>query len=135
MKIEINKITLEGMRLAEDIMPQALDLDTEIIRFRGPIHLEGHAYKITNVVTVDLTLKASLETSCSRCLEDLRFDLDKNIQLNYPVEKNELVIDLDPDLRQELILYSPLKPLCKPDCKGLCVKCGADLNKEKCKCA
>ncbi len=37
-------------------------------------------------------------------------------------------IDLTPLLREELILATPLAPLCRPDCKGLCGVCGDDLN-------
>lgn len=134
MKIDINKVSHEGVLLSEEIMPQELDLDTEIVKFCSPIKVQGQAYKITNAVVVSLSLNALLATNCCRCLEDLKIDFNKSIQLNYPVEKNEFIIDLNPDLRQELILDSPLKPLCKPDCKGLCAHCGADLNKEKCRC-
>ncbi len=134
MKIDINKVSHEGVLLSEEIMPQELDLDTEIVKFCSPIKVQGQAYKITNTVVVSLSLNVLLATNCCRCLEDLKIDFNKSIQLNYPVEKNEFIIDLNPDLRQELILDSPLKPLCKPDCKGLCAHCGADLNKEKCRC-
>jgi uncharacterized protein len=134
VKIDINKVSHEGVLLSEEIMPQELDLDTEIVKFCSPIKVQGQAYKITNTVVVSLSLNVLLATNCCRCLEDLKIDFNKSIQLNYPVEKNEFIIDLNPDLRQELILDSPLKPLCKPDCKGLCAHCGADLNKEKCRC-
>jgi len=41
-------------------------------------------------------------------------------------------IDLAPLVREYLLLEVPIKPLCRPDCKGLCVVCGADLNVESC---
>ncbi len=41
---------------------------------------------------------------------------------------SDFCIDLTPLLREELILTTPLAPLCRPDCKGLCLVCGDDLN-------
>src|SRR5438128_9630271 len=41
---------------------------------------------------------------------------------------SDFKIDLTPLLREELILATPLAPLCRPDCKGLCDVCGDDLN-------
>ena len=44
------------------------------------------------------------------------------------------VVDLADDVRQTVLLAVPLKLLCKEECKGLCPRCGADLNKESCTC-
>ena len=41
-------------------------------------------------------------------------------------------IDLDDLAREYLVVEIPINPLCRPDCKGLCVECGADLNVEVC---
>jgi len=43
-------------------------------------------------------------------------------------------IDTTNDVREFALLSVPMKKLCKENCKGLCPKCGSDLNKEKCKC-
>ena len=44
-------------------------------------------------------------------------------------------IELAPMIREQLILVSPMHPLCAEDCRGLCVQCGKDLNEEPCHCA
>jgi uncharacterized protein len=44
------------------------------------------------------------------------------------------VIDLEPMLRELLLLAIPMAPLCAPECRGLCPSCGADLNRESCGC-
>ncbi|MDP2905278.1 MAG: DUF177 domain-containing protein [Candidatus Omnitrophota bacterium] len=44
------------------------------------------------------------------------------------------MIDLTEDIREGIMLDYPIKPLCKPDCSGLCPVCGADLNVHKCRC-
>ena len=43
-------------------------------------------------------------------------------------------IDLEQSLREQLILSLPYAPLCKENCRGLCSRCGADLNAGDCKC-
>ena len=37
-------------------------------------------------------------------------------------------VDLDPLVREYLLLEVPIRPLCRPDCKGLCIECGEDLT-------
>lgn len=134
MKIDANRIPPEGLILEEEISPAALDLETDIIRFHGPVKLRALVSRITNAVTASVSLNARLDTICSRCLEDFAIDFEKNIELNYPVENSDPTIDLDPDIREEIILDYPLKPLCKPDCKGLCPQCGQNLNEGGCTC-
>ena len=43
-------------------------------------------------------------------------------------------IDLKEALQEEVVMALPMQPLCKPDCKGLCTRCGADLNEGECGC-
>ena len=50
----------------------------------------------------------------------------------YPIVDHE--IDLGALVREAVILELPLAPLCRPDCRGLCAGCGADLNEEACRC-
>jgi uncharacterized protein len=44
-------------------------------------------------------------------------------------------IDLSQMAREQIVLALPMKPLCKPDCRGLCAGCGANRNRESCDCA
>ena len=53
--------------------------------------------------------------------------------LTYPLSGGRSVSAL-PDLSEELMVESPIHALCRPDCKGLCDRCGANLNREKCSC-
>ena len=46
----------------------------------------------------------------------------------------EEILETDPILIEQLQLNVPMKPLCRPDCKGLCPECGADLNEGACSC-
>jgi len=134
VKIDVNKIPPEGLTLDEEFRPSDLDLETDIIRFRGPIKARAVVSRIANAVTIYVALNATIEASCSRCLNDFKIDFEKNIDLNYPADESSPAIDLDPDIREEIILEYPIKPLCKTDCKGLCPKCGKNLNEGKCDC-
>ena len=135
MKIDVNQIPAEGLTLAEELTPSELDLETDTSKFRSPIKVKADVYRISNVVNVNLTWNALMHASCSRCLNEFEIDFKKNnIELNYPVNKSEPVIDLEPDIRGEIILDYPMKPLCSPDCKGLCPKCGKNLNQGGCSC-
>ena len=134
MKIDINKIPAEGLILKEEAASLALDLETDIVKFPGPIDIKAQIIRITNAVTVDLTINASMHMNCSRCLEDFKVDFEKKLRLNYTANKLEPIIDLGPDIRQEIILDYPVRPLCSPDCKGLCPGCGENLNEGGCSC-
>ena len=151
MKIDINKIPLEGLTLEEEVNPSGLDLETDIVKFLEPIKIRAEVSKITNAVTVNLSLSGSMHLNCSRCLREFNVALKKILRLNYQVNKSEPIIDtstslechgersrtidLNQDIREEIILDYPIKPLCNPDCKGLCPKCGKNLNEGGCSCA
>jgi uncharacterized protein len=57
----------------------------------------------------------------------------KSAELDTVFYSDDL-IETDDLLREQLILNLPMKPLCSPDCKGFCPRCGADLNISGCGC-
>ncbi|MDD5348325.1 MAG: DUF177 domain-containing protein [Candidatus Omnitrophica bacterium] len=134
MKIVIAQVPPEGMSLIEDIPAETLDLATEIVKFRGPVRVKAAISRITNALTVDLDIAAELYCTCSRCVDGFEISLNKHVQLNYPLDKTFQTLDLDPDIRQEIILEYPHNPLCTDDCKGLCATCGKNLNDGPCAC-
>jgi uncharacterized protein len=91
--------------------------------------------------------RASVAAQCSRCLKPIETPIEAHFAEQYyatidvvsgdaketaprdaKVIGSDFRIDLTPLLREELILATPLAPLCRPDCKGLCGVCGRDLN-------
>ena len=119
-------------------------------------------YPITEKKPVDLTLthlggkkirmnaeiQMTLEIPCARCLEPVSvpFEILVDTQLELPetpdqeVEESEepyidgYQLDVDALVRNELFVHMPLRVLCKEDCKGICNKCGANLNVNTCDC-
>ena len=92
---------------------------------------------------------AKVAVQCSRCLKPIQAPVRTRFAEQYYATIDVLSgdardtaprdaktigsdfrIDLTPLLREEVILATPLAPLCRPDCKGLCLVCGRDLNLE-----
>ncbi|MDD5116084.1 MAG: DUF177 domain-containing protein [Candidatus Omnitrophica bacterium] len=134
MKIFINQVPAEGLLLEEEIKPSALDLETELIKFRSNLKVRAQVSRGINALIVKLDARAVLCASCSRCLKDFEWEFDKKAQLSYSLDSSITFIDLNPDIREEFMLDYPVKPLCSEDCKGLCVKCGKNKNEGGCNC-
>ncbi len=87
--------------------------------------------------------RGTLTLACVRCLTEFEFDLKWELTELYAFNKKSMTesglilpddahIDLAPLLREYALLEVPIKPLCKPDCKGLCTVCGENLNETDC---
>lgn len=135
MKIYLSRIPPEGLILEEKISARELDLDTDTVKFDNPVSVRALVTMVTNAVTVRLALDAHMRISCSRCLNEFDVKIHKDLDLNYCAEKTQQAIDLNPDIREEIIMDYSMNPLCRPDCKGLCPKCGKNKNEGGCNCA
>lgn len=101
-------------------------------------------------------LKAHVEGTCDRCLEPAAFDVageveeyylfeepvsddgsesDEEDEVDYALVGADDTVDLTLALQSALIMETPYVVLCRPDCKGLCPTCGANLNEGDCGCA
>ena len=60
-------------------------------------------------------------------------DAEEEINITY-LSPDTNIIDLSNDVRDYMILSIPMKRVCNEDCKGLCDKCGSDLNEKQCEC-
>lgn len=134
MKVYINQVGIDGLHLEESIEAKILDVETDEVKFNGPIKLKADISKITNAVTADIRIDASMRLCCSRCLEEIEFNFIKNLKFNYQADRTVPAIDLNPDIREEIILDYPINSLCKPECRGICPKCGNNLNQGGCSC-
>lgn len=134
MKINANQVFDQGLSLREQVNPLDLGIENDIVRFKQPLLISADISRITNTVTVALSLSSKLEMTCSRCLEEFEADLQKSLRVIYAVNAASPIIDMGPQIREEIIIDYPFKPLCKQDCKGLCPNCGKNLNLETCNC-
>jgi uncharacterized protein len=130
----------------------------------GPVRFELEAYKMGEDVHVQGRAAAELECACSRCLARYRHALREAFRIvlepaagRVPADPEGAAalardgmwigdeldagwyrgseIDLTRFLREVVALALPVQPLCREDCQGLCPRCGADRNVERCTCA
>lgn len=120
--------------LTEDWRAEKFDLNAPGWEYVGPLHLEAAVMRDAGVISAKLHLKADTALVCSRCGKVWQRPWEKAFELVYPFEPSRKTIELDDDIRGELILSYPQKILCRQDCRGLCSRCGADLNEKKCNC-
>ncbi|RKX25955.1 MAG: hypothetical protein DRP45_04695 [Candidatus Zixiibacteriota bacterium] len=99
------------------------------------------------------SVSAQLLMECARCLAEFPMEVDSKtdfvISAGMLAEKhkdviddedyvllrgNDLCVDVSEPVRQAVVLSLPLKPLCSEECKGLCARCGTNLNKKTCSC-
>ncbi len=117
--------------------------------FSGNYHLEIKLTKVHNRVILDIDFKTKAFLECDRCGVNYKANLQNTFQMVYlfgdSPEKNDSdniiylahdadKIKLNKELRDYAILSIPMKKLCKEDCKGLCFKCGKNLNSGSCNC-
>ncbi len=99
-------------------------------------------------VEVTATVSAPWAGQCRRCLKPVSGRLEANVREMYrprrpgeaPEDDEETyplsgeLLDLQPLVRDAILLELPIAPLCRDDCAGLCPTCGADLNDGPCSC-
>jgi uncharacterized protein len=106
-------------------------------------------------IWVSAPLDAVMPGSCSRCFVDIRklvrleieeeflpeIDINTGARLHSPREFDENfyigqshVLDLTEAVNQYIYSGTSMKPMCRPDCKGICMTCGINLNEGECKC-
>lgn len=160
MKIVLDDIPKEGLSLdlsekGDSLGELAGGLDFTIA---SPVsaHLDLHTTE--GNVFVQGRLKAAIELECSRCTKTFSRDIDTDFQIFFirgteegrgkeearDVELKKGDMDVNyidtPELDTielllaQLALEIPMQPLCTEDCKGLCPRCGADLNEGACGC-
>lgn len=135
MEINVDRIPPEGLNIAEKLDPHkiSLDLDSQGIDFIESIDAKARVRKSGAEVFIDVSLESPVEYTCSRCLAKFKDIFKKDFNVNYEVKPGD-VLEVDEDIRQEMMLDYPMKVMCKPDCKGLCPNCGQNLNVAKCEC-
>lgn len=128
--------------------------DDQGTHIEGPIRARGHLTREGDNFRLQGEVSADLVTSCCRCGEDMHYPLASKFEIvlihgreEVSSEERELLaeelsesyfegeeLDLNPYFQEEIALQSPLQPLCRRDCAGLCPMCGANLNAGKCDC-
>ena len=126
--------------------------------FLKPLNIRLKAFRIRELFEVQGTLRTSIRLPCSRCLKDFDTPLASDFELTYTKEMPGLMdvfdeeeievkveeigmiyfkgeeINLQQGIQEQVVMAIPLQPLCDENCKGLCQRCGSDLNQGDCGC-
>ena len=134
MKIPLTSLkNSKSIVLEEEISPDDLDIDIGIMHFPDALRLKAEAWKSDSDLTVEVHIEGERNFTCSLCLEEFNNLFEKDFTLHYDIKGRDSVI-IDQDVRDEIILEHPIRILCSPDCKGVCLFCGANRNEETCDC-
>lgn len=128
-----------------------------VCRVVRPIAGEISIFPQDNGCLVKGHLQGEIILPCDRCAEDAHvvidqhftsfepfpadmpdaedFDGDLDRMVMHLGKNGNLEIDLGALLWEEFVLALPVKPLCRPDCKGICPVCGQNLNQKQCSCS
>jgi DUF177 domain-containing protein len=118
------------------------------VRLAAPIDGEVRLSRTGRSILARAELQTALEERCSRCLAPVvaavrvvvdeealpSVDLLTGLPVDRSAEPEALrldehhELDLAESVRAAIALAEPIRPLCRPDCRGLCTLCGADLN-------
>ncbi len=151
MKIIISEIPEEGL----DLNLEGMTLVSEAVNIVAPLMGALRIEKVGKEIIIKGFYETSIELVCSRCLNTFKTGSSHDIFITfrplselkgdevYELHNDELEvdfysgdeIDLDNLIEEDIILSVPMKPLCNEDCKGLCPRCGSDLNITSCGCS
>lgn len=132
-------------------LPIEYSLDMSNVDFSGvyplkkPVKIVGTVSNKASLVELDAHITYVFEAPCDRCgvgsAKKYTLHIQKSLAPSIEGEESDSILltpdmklDLDELVYSEVIVSLPMKHLCKDDCKGICVKCGKNLNEGKCDC-
>ncbi len=119
----------------------------------SPVKASLEVNRTGNEIIVTGTVSVRAVVECARCLDEFVLELESPLDMVFllgsgastgalperegviDVPSTATYLDLTDETRSSLLVLLPLKPLCRPDCHGLCPKCGTNLNKGMCSCS
>ena len=162
MEFKINDLEKDPIDFDLQLPPGAVDLGTEAEQ-HGPLAVSGeaeviHEHRGPKDIVADIRLRGhwagNFQVPCARCVEPVEIPLaadydlifrpaaadseatERSItapetEIGYYLEDSLVLEDV---LREQVLLSLPVRTLCKPDCKGLCPRCGINRNSQACTC-
>jgi uncharacterized protein len=154
--VDLKDLVHEKLSFADSFKPGIVEFGSDGLRQIGNLDWAATAERVGEEVRIAGTLDATIEVSCSRCLEPARVHVNKPFDLFFR-ERDEAMFDEDEEvgleeedtrtgfftgtrlaigdiLLEQILLALPMKALCTVDCKGLCPTCGTNLNSGSCRC-
>lgn len=131
------------MRTLRLTVPAPADLGIDLLRVPpgSPVEVQLRLEAVLEGVLATGRARVALVGECARCLEEIDDGLAVELQELYvypesDAEEDEAsrlegeLLDLEPVLRDSVVLALPFRPVCAEDCPGLCTECGVRLRDE-----
>lgn len=155
LEINIGKVrNVKGARQTYELEERVFDFMTPDWQLCGPMTVSMEIVNEGRLLSLTGVAKATLEAKCDRCLDQVIRSVEAIIteQLLYANDApqySHLAIgeleeqyylyhndhfDVADIVREAILAELPLKVLCQEDCRGLCLKCGQNLNRGQCSC-
>ena len=148
MKLDLKRLAREPGA----VLPFERELDLSPVEWNGQrpfasaVHITGRVRNMAGAMVLTARLSSVLSLVCDRCAKP--FEREKTVEyetlLAFELESGESddivlldgdgELDLDGLMEEVFLLEMDTKHLCSEDCRGLCSGCGADLNRENCRC-
>lgn len=152
LRVDLVRLEREGvLRVEGTIDPDDPLFEGSGFRFASNLHARLEATIAgSGEVVIRGSVQGSLVQECRRCLVELNPPFDTELTLVfvpaeelgedsagdvYPLEASATDLDLRGPIREELVLTLPSYAFCKEDCRGLCTRCGTNLNEQDCQCS
>jgi uncharacterized protein len=162
MEFKVSELERDPIDFDLEMLPGAVEFGEEAEQI-GSLRTSGraevlHEHRGPRDIVADIRLRGNFsgrfQVPCARCVEPVEiplaadFDLifrpavadteavERSItapetEIGYYLKDSLLLEDV---LREQVLLSLPVRTLCKPDCKGLCQRCGANRNSQTCTC-
>lgn len=146
---EIEKLTIEHtFSLTDGDFP--FDTQVDGVVFTKPAVVTGAIVNMGGYISLEVTVSVEYDAECARCLKPLERCFETSFSRTV-VRHGELVntseedaddyieivdgqLDIETACAEQLMMEFPMKEVCSEDCKGLCMKCGKNLNEGECDC-
>ena len=153
MQLAVEKLLKEpGSSISRVFRPKPDELNFEGVEFsKRPIRVSVELQNTGGGIVGNLDVQCELSIECGRCVERCGYAVSAVRNIEYLVNPTpealhaemkgwfvsqfdgETIV-FDEDVRQMLLLAIPIRFLCREDCRGLCPRCGANLNSGACGC-
>lgn len=149
MRIALEEIPEDVSTLELTCDPKDIELELDGVSFMPPVIAKLKIFRQLDKIFIKAELSVAIELECARCLSPVRMIVEGILENQYrPMPKVPFLplddigigyysgeyIELSDDFRESLLLEIPFRVLCSEDCKGLCLKCGQNLNQKECDC-
>ena len=148
MQLDVSQILRnqgEILNFDHEIVLENKEFKSQRIEFKEPVKAKGTVKNVGGVLVLEMEVSGNFSSVCDRCLKEItgkiEFSEEQSFVKSESEEKGEdalVITDKKIDLYdltvKGVFANLPSKNLCSEDCKGICHKCGADLNLEECKC-